>query len=96
MTHDEAQRAGLALVITVSCGRGEQSTTFSSSPTCAGKVLDINRRSVLAADEVGLGREGLTTLTTILGTSPPVSVGVFDSHMRQLEDGSMKVCMAPI
>ncbi|XP_072169249.1 uncharacterized protein [Diadema setosum] len=92
LTHDESQRAGLALVITVSCGRCEKTTTFHSSPTCDGKVSDINRRSVLGAAEVGLGREGLTTLTTILGTSAPISARAFDEHMTRLKDGTTMAC----
>ena len=47
---------------------------------------DINRRSVLASVEVGIGREGFATVCEILNMPPPVSVTSWTAHVRELHN----------
>ena len=45
---------------------------------------DINRRSVFAANEVGLGREGIAAICEALNMPPPVAPTAWAAHEDEL------------
>lgn len=45
---------------------------------------DINRRSVFAANEVGLGREGIAAICRALNMPPPVAPTAWAAHEDEL------------
>ncbi|XP_030830648.1 uncharacterized protein LOC115919993 [Strongylocentrotus purpuratus] len=67
--------------------------TFSSSENeCEGrgKSAEINRRATLAATEVGLARDSLCDLLTILGTAPLVEAPSYNRHIATLSSLSQE------
>eukprot|EP00057_Strongylocentrotus_purpuratus_P008613 XP_011663087.1 PREDICTED: uncharacterized protein LOC105437781 [Strongylocentrotus purpuratus] len=67
--------------------------TFSSSENeCEGrgKSAEINRRATLAATEVGLSRDSLCDLLTILGTAPLVKAPSYNRHIAALSSLSQE------
>ena len=73
-------------VIPVSChswfSTGQHNVSDKVPRTMQGK--DINRRSVFAANEVGLGREGIAAICEALNMPPPVAPTSWAAHEDEL------------
>ncbi|KAJ8032104.1 hypothetical protein HOLleu_25526 [Holothuria leucospilota] len=83
VTETESRR-GLAGSFSLSCSACGKNTPFHTSGniTDRGKSADINRRMTYAAMEVGLGREGLADMCSILNMPPPVTDRAYQSHVK--------------
>ncbi|XP_001177083.2 uncharacterized protein LOC753104 [Strongylocentrotus purpuratus] len=55
-----------------------------------GKSAEINRRATLATTEVGLARDSLCDLLTILGTAPLVEAPSYNRHIATLSSLSQE------
>ena len=82
---------GLCSTLYVECDTCELAQLFSTGKhdvsdevprTMQGK--DINRRSVFAANEVGLGRESIAALCEALNMPPPVAPTAWAAHEDEL------------
>ncbi|XP_072163439.1 uncharacterized protein [Diadema setosum] len=90
---DEAdqQRNGLCSTLVLRCSICKMEHTFRTSPNVAGgagQSAAINRRSVLGAMEVGLGREALADLCAYMNLPAPVNSKSFQDHLNHLHTTS--------
>eukprot|EP00057_Strongylocentrotus_purpuratus_P018513 XP_011672987.1 PREDICTED: uncharacterized protein LOC100889978 [Strongylocentrotus purpuratus] len=86
---DTSQRHGLRSFLILQCSVCKAEHSFLTSENIfkgkrPGTCSDINRRAVLAASEVGLGRVGLADLTSILGLPPPPVQKSYQRHLKAI------------
>ncbi|XP_030829170.1 uncharacterized protein LOC115919453 [Strongylocentrotus purpuratus] len=84
---------GLNCAMVLGCFICKKERTFSSSENeCEGrgKSAEINHRATLAATEVGLARDSLCGLLTILGTAPLVEAPSYNRHIATLSSLSQE------
>ncbi|XP_063965894.1 uncharacterized protein LOC135156738 [Lytechinus pictus] len=84
---DETKRRGLNTNIVLRCSECGAEFSFMTSENVfkghrAGKSASINRKAVLAASEVGLGRVGLADLSSIMGLAPPPEQRSYQRHLK--------------
>lgn len=79
----EIDRKGIASELVLSCAGCGMATSEIMSSKC-GRFYEVNRRAVLAARLVGLGREGLCTFFGMLNAPPPMAKRSYDHHVAGL------------
>ena len=86
------ERSGLCSSLYLCCSLCDNTHKFSTSRIESDKAAEVNKLATLAADESGLGREGLADITSILNIPPPVSDSNFSNHLSKLLGVSRSVC----
>ena len=85
MKEDISKRKGLSSKISFQCNTCSKEVTMSTNkPVDNIQSNDVNIRSVFAASEVGLGREGFATLCEIFNMPPPVQDSAFQKYNKKL------------
>lgn len=73
---------------------------FTSSPNAvaegAGQSAEVNKRSVLAACEVGLAREALADFCGYMDLPPPVNSKSYQDHTYRLHLETDEVCTCTV
>jgi len=54
--------------------------------------MEVNRRSVLAAREIGCGRERLSKFCSFMNMPPPVAYKSYNSHVEHIFEAARKKC----
>ena len=90
----ELEKSGLGSTFLFECSVCAHTAHMNTAKQTPGKVrtFDINRRSVFAAGELGIGREGLATLCEIMNLPAPVYNNSFSDHMKFVHE-STKACL---
>ncbi|XP_072180863.1 uncharacterized protein [Diadema setosum] len=87
----DKQRSGLCSTLVLQCSVCKTEHSFKTSANVAegaGQSAEINRRSVIAAVEVGLGREGLADFCSYMNLPSPVNSKSFQEHLNNLKSQS--------
>ena len=97
LLEEHAERKGLCCTLVLQCTVCKKENSFPSSPNAVagrggggagGYSAEINRRSVLAAREVGLGREALADICGYMDLPPPIESKSFQDHTKQIHGGT--------
>lgn len=95
LREDPTQKNGLCSQLYFCCSTCKKGAPFRTSPSAAGairgKPYDVNRRSAVAAVEIGTGHQGLSDLCSIMNMPSPVSTSAYAQHSRKLSDLSDKM-----
>ena len=88
---DQARWYGQSALFSLECSKCKKKTYIPTSKSTANKwdpndASDINRRLVYAASETGIGREGMSTICSILNMPQPMSKQAWNSHVDVLYD----------
>ena len=78
-------RMGLSSWLEVVCRVCSHRVSFTTSQQI-GSIMDVNRRSVLAAREIGCGRARLATFCCMMDMPPPVAAVSYGKHVKQKQD----------
>ena len=90
MTEDMSKRRGLSSKISFECTICSNNVTLETSKTSKETTFssDVNLRSIVAAGEIGLRREGLATFCEILDMPPPVHDSAFQKQKKKVHSGT--------
>ena len=92
-SHEE--RKGLCSTLILQCVICKTKQTFTSSPNTkegtGGFSAEVNKRSVVAASEVGLGRAALADFCGYMDLPPPVGRKSYQTHLKNLHTDTDKV-----
>ena len=88
---DQARRYGQSALFSLECSRCKKKTYPPTSKSTGNNwdpndATDINRRLVYAASETGIGREGISTICSILNMPQPMSKQAWSNHINVLYD----------
>ena len=86
---DQAKRYGQSALFSLECSRCKKKTYLPTSKSTTDKwdpndATDINRHLVYAASETGIGREGMSTICSILNMPQPMSKQAWNNHVDVL------------
>lgn len=87
--HD--RRKGLSSWLDIVCRVCSHRVSFTTSQQ-VGSFMDVNRRSVFAAREIGCGRARLEKFCYMMDMPPPVAAISFRSHVTSLYESAKKRC----
>lgn len=89
----ELNRSGLGSKLLFECSVCDHKVYMDTSRKTAGKVktFDINRRTVFAAGELGLGREGVAMLCDIINLPNPLYDTAFQKHVKGIHNSTNTV-----
>ena len=87
--HD--RRKGLSSWLDIVCCVCGHIVSFTTSQQ-TGFFMDVNRRSVLAAREIGCGRARLETFCCMMDMPPPVAAVSFHSHVTSVYKSVREKC----
>ena len=89
LNEDQARTYGNSSLLSIDCSKCKKKVYLQTSgnncerwnPTSA---IDVNRRMVYSAFEIGIGREAVATLCEIFNMPPPCSKNSWDKHSKVL------------
>ena len=84
-------RMGLSSWLEVVCRVCSHRVSFTTSQQI-GSIMDVNRRSVLAAREIGCGRARLATFCCMMDMPPPVAAVSYGKHVKSVYQSVKKRC----
>ena len=82
----ELTTSGFCSTLLFECSICSHKVHMDTAKQTAGKVksFDVNRRSVYASGELGLGRKGLATLCKIMNLPCPIYENSYKDHVRSI------------
>ena len=86
LTEDASSKKGLAACLQIYCTKDQ--CTFSKSFYTSnedGHAFEINRRTVLAAREIGIGHKGLVKFSGVMNMPPPMNKNSYKDIVKSLE-----------
>ena len=86
---DQASRDGNSSLLHIECSKCKEKVYLQTSGNnceswTPGSSIDVNRRMVYSAFEIGVGREAIVTLCEIFNMPPPCSKNVWEKHSEAL------------
>lgn len=96
MSDDVARTYGNSSVFEIECSKCDTKVELQSSGNTSGSwtpqsSMDINRRMVYAASEMGVGRESMSAMCDILNMPPPCNRNAWNNHVNTLYEAHKKV-----
>ena len=86
-----SQRKGLCSWLDLVCFCCQERISFYTSLQY-GSFMEVNRRSVFAAREIGCGRERLRKFCSLMNMPPPVAYKSYNSHVERIFEAAKRKC----
>lgn len=95
VTDDEARRYGNSAVIIIECSKCDTKIELQTSGSKnqgwnPKNSMDINRRMVYSALEMGVGRDGMSVMCDIFNMPPPCQSNAWNNHVTALYEAHKK------
>ena len=92
---DEARRYGNSSVIEIECSKCDTKLELKTSGHTGvtwtpQSSMDVKKRMVYAASEMGVGREGMSAMCDILNMPPPCNRSSWNNHVNALYEAHKK------
>ncbi|CAB4012625.1 Hypothetical predicted protein [Paramuricea clavata] len=96
MRDEVARTYGNSSVIEIECSKCDTNVELQTSGNTSGSwtpqgAMDINRRMVYAASEMGVGRESMSAMCDILNMPSPCNRSAWNNHVNTLYEAHKKV-----